>query len=291
MKDRYLKYALLAPALVVCAATLLYPLCQSLFYSLHDWNLGRSPTPQGYVGLLNYVDLILHDPEFLGSAWVTLVFTVPSVVLTMVIALGLAMLLAGDGRLQVNARTLLVIPFAMSPALVGISWRFMLNPEFGVVDALLKTLVPGWSGAPVLADPVLAMAALIAVDVWHWAPYFMLTFIGALAALPQDTLDAAQVDGAGRGRIFFEIVLPQLKPVLTIAILLKTIFSLKMLDQVVTMTAGGPGTATDTLPHMVYSTAFRFYDIGYASAMAWLLAVVMMALALIYSRFAMGRPS
>ncbi|KAG1311931.1 hypothetical protein G6F62_014339 [Rhizopus arrhizus] len=130
----------------------------------------------------------------------------------------LAMLLAGDGRLQVNARTLLVIPFAMSPALVGISWRFMLYPEFGVVDALLKTLVPGWSGAPVLADPVLAMAALIVVDVWHWAPYFMLPFIGALAALPQDTLDAAQVEWAGRGRIFFEIVLPQLKPLLPMAI-------------------------------------------------------------------------
>jgi len=291
MKDRYLKYAMLAPALLVCAATLLYPLCQSLYYSLHDWNMARAGEPEGYVGLLNYIDLLRHDPEFLHSAWVTLVFTVPSVALTMAIALGLALLLAGDGRLQVNARTLLVIPFAMSPALVGISWRFMLNPEFGVVDALLEALVPGWRGAPVLADPVLAMAALVVVDVWHWAPYFMLTFIGALAALPQDTLDAAQVDGAGRGRIFFEIVLPQLKPVLTIAILLKTIFSLKMLDQVVTMTAGGPGAATDTLPHMVYSTAFRFYDIGYASAMAWLLAVVMMALALVYSRFVMGRTS
>lgn len=291
MKDRYLKYAMLAPALLVCAATLLYPLCQSLYYSLHDWNMARAPEPEGYVGLLNYIDLIRYDPQFLHSAWVTLVFTVPSVALTIVIALGLAMLLAGDGRLQVNARTLLVIPFAMSPALVGISWRFMLNPEFGAVDALLKALVPGWSGAPVLADPVLAMAALVVVDVWHWAPYFMLTFIGALAALPQDTLDAAQVDGAGRGRIFFEIVLPQLKPVLAVAVLLKTIFSLKMLDQVVTMTAGGPGAATDTLPHMVYSTAFRFYDIGYAAAMAWLLAVVMMALALVYSRFVMGRSS
>lgn len=268
MKDRTLKYALLAPALAICAATLLYPLCQSLWYSLHDWNLGRSATPEGYVGWLNYADLLWHDPVFLDSAWVTLVFTVPSVVLTMAVALGLAVLLAGDGRLQVNARTLLVIPFAMSPALIGISWRFMLNPEFGAVDALLKAVMPGWSGAPVLADPVLAMAALILVDVWHWAPYFMLTFIGALAALPQDTLDAAQVDGAGRGRIFFEIVLPQLRPVLTIAILLKTIFSLKALDQVVTMTAGGPGAATDTLPHAIYSTAFRFYDIGYAAAMA-----------------------
>ncbi len=289
MKDRYLKYMLLAPALLVCVVTLVYPLVQSLIYSTQDWNLARTPAPEGFVGLANYVDLLWHDPEFLGSAWVTLVFTVPSVLLTIGIAMAMAMLLAGDGKLQVNARTLLVIPFAMSPALVGISWRFMLNPEFGVADSLLKALVPGWSGAPVLADPVLAMVALIAVDVWHWAPYFMLTFVGALAALPQDTLDAAQVDGASGVRIFFEITLPQLKPVLTIAILLKTIFSLKMLDQVVTMTAGGPGTATDTLPHMVYSTAFRFYDIGYASAMAWLLAVVMMAVAFLYSRFVMGR--
>ena len=197
MKDRYLKYMLLAPALLICAATLFYPLVQSLNYSLHDWSLARAPEPEAFIGWANYVDLLWYDPEFLGSAWVTLVFTVPSVLLTIGIAMGMALLLAGDGRLQINARTLLVIPFAMSPALIGISWRFMLNPEFGAVDAVLKALVPGWSGAPVLADPTLAMMALIAVDVWHWAPYFMLTFVGALAALPQDTLDAAQVDGAG----------------------------------------------------------------------------------------------
>ncbi|MDM0089216.1 MULTISPECIES: sugar ABC transporter permease [unclassified Variovorax] len=287
MKDRYLKYALLAPALLVCAATLFYPLLQSLIYSTQDWNLGRSPAPEGFAGLANYAAL-LRDPDFLGSAKVTLLFTLPSVTLTIVVAMAMALLLADNGRLQVNARTLLVIPFAMSPALIGISWRFMLNPEFGVVDAVVRRFLPGLSPVPILSDPVLAMAALIAVDVWHWAPYFMLTFIGALAALPRDTVDAAQVDGAGKVRIFFEIMLPQLWPVLTIAILLKTIFSLKMLDQVVTMTAGGPGVATDTLPHMVYTTAFRFYDIGYASAMAWLLAVVMMGLAMLYSRFVMG---
>jgi len=288
MRDGTLKYALLAPALLILIATLFYPLAQSFFYSLHDWNLGRAPAPEGWAGWANYADLLTNDPAFLYSAWVTLVFTVPSVVLTIVVALALALLLAGSGRLQVNARTLLVIPFAMSPALIGISWRFMLNPEFGVVDALLKTL-PGWSPAPVLSDPFWAMAALVAVDVWHWSPYFMLTFVGALAVLPQDTLDAAQVDGASRTRMFFDIILPQLKPALTIAVLLKTIFSLKMLDQVVTMTAGGPGAATDTLPHMIYSTAFRFYDVGYAAAMAWLLALTMMALALLYARVAMRR--
>ncbi|QHE88591.1 carbohydrate ABC transporter permease [Hydrogenophaga sp. BPS33] len=286
MHDRTLKYLLLAPALLVCVATLFYPLLQSLVYSTYDWNLGRSSTPEGFNGLANYAYL-LEDQEFLGSIKVTLLFTVPSVLLTLVVAMGMALLLAGDGRLRLNARTLLVIPFAMSPALIGISWRFMLNPEFGAIDAVLRALIPGLAPEPILSRPALAMAALVIVDVWHWAPYFMLTFIGALASLPRETVEAARVDGAGSVRIFFEVVLPQLWPVLAIAILLKTIFSLKMLDQVVTMTAGGPGTATDTLPHMVYTTAFRFYDIGYASAMAWLLAAVMMALAMVYARFAM----
>ena len=188
------------------------------------------------------------DPDFWNSVRVTLVFTVASVMLTLGTALALAMLLAGGRAIEVNVRTLLVIPFAMSPALLGISWRFLLNPEFGAADAVLK------GADPAIARPGgswqsrrLAMCALVMVDVWHWAPYFMLTFVGALASLPQDTIDAAEVDGAGRLRAFFQVILPQLRPVLAITILLKTIFSLKMLDQVVTMTSGGPGSATTTL--------------------------------------------
>lgn len=288
-RDRALKYGLLAPALVVIAVTLVYPLVQSFWYSLHDWNLGRQATLGPFVGIGNYREILTDDPDFWNSVAVTLTFTIPSVVLTLGIALALAMLLAGGRRLEVNVRTLMVIPFAMSPALVGISWRFMLSPEFGAVDALLKAVFPPLRGVAILADPTLAMGALIAVDVWHWAPYFMLTFVGALASLPQDTIDAAQMDGAGGVRVFFEVILPQLRPVLGIAILLKTIFSLKMLDQVVTMTAGGPGTSTVTLPYQVYQTAFRFFDLGYAAAISYLLAAVMLVLAVIYSRAVMER--
>ena len=288
-RDRALTYGLLAPALVVIAVTLVYPLVQSFWYSLHDWNLGRQATLGPFVGIGNYREILTDDPDFWNSVVVTLTFTIPSVVLTLGIALALAMLLAGGRRLEVNVRTLMVIPFAMSPALVGISWRFMLSPEFGAVDALLKAVFPPLRGVAILADPTLAMGALIAVDVWHWAPYFMLTFVGALASLPQDTIDAAQMDGAGGFRVFFEVILPQLRPVLGIAILLKTIFSLKMLDQVVTMTAGGPGTSTVTLPYQVYQTAFRFFDLGYAAAISDLLAAVRLVLAVIYSRAVMER--
>lgn len=289
MTDRQLKYWLIAPAFLVIAATLLYPLVAALWYSVHDWNIAQMPTLGPFVGAENYQRVLTDDPDFWHSTKVTLVFTGFSVVLTLVLAMALALLLTGGDRLRVNVRTLLVIPFAMSPALLGISWRFLLNPEFGAFSAILGVIFPWLHGVPILADPTLAMAALIASDVWHWTPYFMLLFIGALAALPQETLEAAQVDGASKTRVFFEIVLPQLRPVLAIAILLKAIFSLKVLDQVVTLTAGGPGTATETLAHFVFQTAFRWYDLGYAAAVAYLLAAVMAVLAAVYSRFVLER--
>ena len=284
-----LKWGLLAPALLIVCFTLLYPLLQSFWYSLHEWNLGRGAALGPFVGLGNYVQALTDDPDFWNSVRVTVVFTIPSVILTIGIGLALAMLMAGARPLEVNVRTLMVIPFAMSPALVGVSWRFLLNPEYGAMDASLKWLIPGLRGEAILAEPTLAMCALIAVDVWHWAPYFMLTFVGALASLPQETIDAAEMDGAGRLRTFFEVILPQMRPVLAIAVLLKTIFSLKMLDQVVTMTAGGPGTSTVTMPYVIYETGFRFFDLGYAASIAYLLAAVMLVLAVIYSRMVAER--
>jgi multiple sugar transport system permease protein len=289
VKDKHLKYWLITPAFVVIAATLLYPLGAALWYSVHEWNLAQQPTLGPFVGMENYTRAITDDPDFWHSIRVTSVFTVFSVFFTMILAMGLALLLAGADMMRVSVRTLLVIPFAMSPALLGISWRFLFNPEFGAFAAVVGAVVPSLKGVPILADPTLAMATLIASDVWHWSPYFMLLFIGALAALPQETVEAAQVDGASKTRVFFEIVLPQLRPVLAIALLLKAIFSLKVLDQVVTLTNGGPGTATETLAHFVFQTAFRWYDLGYAAAVAYLLAAVMAVLAAIYSRFVMER--
>ncbi len=284
MSDRQLKYWLVLPAFLVVAATLVYPLISALWYSVHDWNLSRQPTLGPFVGTENYVRAVTDDPDLWDSLRVTGIFTVLSVTFTIVIAMALALLLAGNGRLEVNARTLLVIPFAMSPALVGVSWRFLLNPEFGAISAGLGAVVPALKGVPLLADPTLAMAALVASDVWHWSPYFMLMFIGALASLPQETVEAAQVDGASRTRVFFEVVLPQLKPVVAIAVLLKVIFSLKVLDQIVTLTGGGPGTATETISHMIYQTAFRWYDLGYAAAISYLLAALMAVFAALYFR-------
>jgi multiple sugar transport system permease protein len=235
-----------------------------------------------FVGLENYVLAVTDDPDLLNSGWVTLVFTVLSVVCTLTVAMALAVLLAGNTRLEINTRTLLVIPFAMSPALVGVSWRFLLNPEFGGFTAIIGAVIPSLKGASFLADPNLAMAALVICDVWHSAPYFMLMFIGALASLPQETIEAAQVDGASKFRLFFEVILPQLKPVLAIAILLKIIFSLKVLDQVITLTNGGPARRRKHSRTSSTRPRSAGIDVGYAAATAYLLAALMAVFAAIY---------
>lgn len=289
LSDGALKWLLITPAFVVIAATLLWPLVQGIWFSLHVWNLSRSPVPGAFVGLENYAEVITEDPDFWNTLGVTALFVVFSVAGTILAGLAMALLLAGNGRLEVGVRTLLVIPFAMSPSLVGISWRFLLNPEFGAVDAVVKAAIPPLKDVALLADPTFAMVALIASDVWHWAPYFMLMFVGALATIPPDTVDAAKVDGATGWRTLIHVTLPQLRPVLAIALLLKVIFSLRLLDQVVTLTSGGPGTSTQTLSHLIYLTAFRWFDLGYAAAMAVLLALVMGVLAGIYARLVMGR--
>ena len=187
------------------------------------------------------------------------------------------------GWFRTSVRVLLVLPFAMSPALVGVSWRFMFNPEFGLFDTLLGVL-PGAQDTVWLADPFWAMTVLIASDVWNWAPFFTMMYIGGLGAIPVEAQEAARTDGASEWQVFRDVTLPLWMPVIMIGVVLKTIFSLKMFDQVYMLTNGGPGNATQTLAHFIYFNGFKYYDMGYASAVSYLLVVPMVLLAFVYVR-------
>lgn len=275
---------LLAPALLIVLATSVYPLGYSLLTSLRSWRLMDSPVPQGFVGLGNYRDAFTDDPDFWDALRRTAVFVVADVGLTLVAALVLAVLLLRAGAARTLVRTLLILPFAMSPVLIGISWRFMLSPEFGVYSWLAGILLPPLQGIAWLADPVLSMVALVSADSWHWTPYFTFMLMGGLAGVPPETQEAARIDGAGELAIFRRITLPQIAPVLAVAAVLRTVFALKTFDMIVTMTSGGPGTSTTTLAYFAYQIGFRDYDMGYASAVAWVLTAILVGLSLVYMR-------
>ena len=215
----------------------------------------------------------------------TAIYTVLTVALTTLLALGLAMLLAPGGKFRSGVQTLLILPFAMSPALIGVSFRFMFNPEFGLFDAFFGVMIPPLADVSWLADPVLAFAVCVMADIWGWIPFLTLVLIGGLASVPQDTIEAAQVDGASGWRVFKDVTLPQLAPVLAVVIILKSIFSLKTFDQIFMLTNGGPGTATQTLSHYIYFNGMKYGQIGYAASVAWLMVIPMIFLTYAYAKF------
>ena len=204
--------------------------------------------------------------------------------LTVLIALSLALLLVPGGRLRASVQTLLILPFAMSPALIGVSFRFMFNPEFGLFDAFFGLVIPPLADINWLSNPLLAFTVCVLADVWGWIPFLTLVLIGGLASVPRDTIEAAEVDGASGWQVFRDVTLPQLGPVLAVVIILKSIFSLKTFDQVYMLTNGGPGTATQTLSHFIYFNGLKYGQIGFAAAVAWLMVVPMIFLTYAYAK-------
>ena len=285
MRDNTLKYLLVLPAVFVVFATAIWPLIESLRLSFTVGRLNRPGSLDQYLGWENFTWAFTQEPAFWNSVWVTAIYTVLTVVLTTVFALGLAMLLAPGGKFRSGVQTLLILPFAMSPALIGVSFRFMFNPEFGLFDAFFGVMIPPLADVSWLADPVLAFAVCVMADVWGWIPFLTLVLIGGLASVPQDTIEAAQVDGASSWRVFKDVTLPQLAPVLAVVIILKSIFSLKTFDQIFMLTNGGPGTATQTLSHYIYFNGMKYGQIGYAASVAWLMVIPMIALTYAYAKF------
>ena len=295
MRDRYLKYLFVMPAVLVVFTAAIWPLIQSFYMSFREWKLSRSRFSRPlweyeYDGWENISYLFekylraFEDDAMWNAVRVTSTFTVASVVFTIALALALALLLAPGGRFRFTVRTLLILPFAMSPALIGVSWRFMFQPDFGLFKAFFDVLIPPLADADWLGDPTLALIAVTGSDVWHWTPYLTLVFIGGLANVPKDAQEAAMIDGAPAWMVFRDVTLPSMLPVLAVGVILKTIFSLKMFDQVFMLTNGGPGNATQTLAHFIYFQGFKYYDMGYASAVSYLLVIPMFGLTWLYMR-------
>lgn len=285
MKDNTLKYLLVLPAILVVGLTTVWPMVESLRLSFTVGRLNKPGSLERYIGWENYQWALLYEPAFWNSVWVTALYTVLTVVLTTFFALCLALLLVRGGVLRSGVQTLLILPFALSPALIGVSFRFMFNPEFGLFDAFFGVMLPPLADVSWLANPTLAFAVCVMADVWGWIPFLTLVLIGGLASVPRETMEAAEVDGAGSWRVFRDITLPQLMPVLAVVIILKSIFSLKTFDQIFMLTNGGPGTATQTLSHYIYFNGMKYGQIGYAASVAWLMVIPMIFLTYAYARY------
>lgn len=287
-RGKYFKYILLGPSILILAATALYPAIFAFINSFRDWRLAYSRTPGEFVGLDNYIRAF-SDKGFHNSFLLTLEFVLISVPLSVVIGMGIALLLQRRTRLNTFTKLLLLLPFGVAPGLKGYSWQFMLNPGYGIYDAMIDKLIPPLAGIVWLQEEFWALFMLAITEVWGWAPLIALILLGALGSLNQEILEAAKVDGANEWQVFWRVTLPVISPVVLLVTLLRTIFSLRVIDQVFTLAGGGPGDATETLNYYVYKVGISFFDIGYASALAYILMALLYAVAYFYVKALMRR--
>jgi multiple sugar transport system permease protein len=272
----------LAPALLIMAAALLYPMLLSIGMSFHEWRIGESLAEAKFTGFENYLWLF-NDPNFWASVRVTLVFVASVVIIETTLGVSLALLLDREIRYMGVLRTIFILPMMIAPIVVGLIWRFMYNEQFGTLTGLLKAL--GLPTIPFLSSPDYALISIIIADVWQWTPFIFILSLAALQSLPSSAIEAARIDGASGFQIIRFVKLPLMMPVIIIASLLRVIDAFKVLEVVYILTEGGPGLSTEILSLHIYKTAFTSQQPGRAAALSNLLLIMVFMLTFAFMVF------
>jgi ABC-type sugar transport system permease subunit len=280
-RERAIDVLFLAPTLALLAGFLFYPLVYGIVLSLHDTK-GFDLT--SFVGLDHYAHAIFGDAVFHQALLNTILFTAAAVVLQTGLGLVLAVLVADVKRGRTLLRLAFFVPFVLASVAVGAVWKFLYAPYFGVVPTVGSALgLPTLTFAP-LGDAHWALWAIMAAFLWRFAGFTMVVYLAAIEALPREYFEHAHLEGAGRFQRFRLVTWPLLWPQTFVLVLLTTLGTLRIFDMVWLMTQGGPSHATETVATDIYSTAFRFLDVGYAQAMAMILLVVILLLTVVEYR-------
>ncbi|MFL4472127.1 carbohydrate ABC transporter permease [Tateyamaria armeniaca] len=282
LPNRLTPYMFMAPAIVIMALALMYPLGYMIWGSFRDWNPSQTIGEAEFVGLKNYITL-LGDPNFHESLTVTLKFAFFVVTIEMFIGVGLALLLDRDIRGISVLRTMFILPMMIAPVVVGLMWRYMYHPTVGTFNRTLDSL--GLPRVDWLGDH--ALMSIIIADIWQWTPFIFILALAALQSLPRSALEAARIDGATAWQQIIHIKLPLMMPVLIVTALLRLIDAFKVLEVILVMTEGGPGLSTEILALRISRTATEFRELGVAAAMSNYL--LMLLLLLTVAMFAFNR--
>jgi multiple sugar transport system permease protein len=274
-----IKYLFVVPGIIWVLSFTVFPLLYSLRLSFYQAKMG---TPWRFIGLQNYIRAF-GDYRWQNATFVTVFFAVCSVTLTVGMGLGLALLFNRPLRGQRVFRSVFTMPMFTAPIALGYLGLTIFHEDVGAVNTILRALgdtnLPRW-----FSDIWMARLAIVIVDVWQWTPFCFLVLLAGLAALPEEIYEAAVLDTSSWWDTFRYITLPLLSPVLFTVFMLRLVEAFKVLDLPFSMTNGGPGAATQTLSFYIYLTGLRNFNQGYASAMAYLLLIVMAIIASTFFR-------
>lgn len=268
-------YILILPTVLGLILFTAGPILASLYFSFTNWNLLSPPKWRGFD---NYIELFTKDPLF----WVTIKNTAYYVLGTVPTGAVLALLLAIALNQKIKGlaifRTIYFIPVVSSVVAISVLWSWLYQADFGLINQLLRSL--GFKGVGWLSSPTWAMPAVIIMSIWHGLGYNIVIFIAGLQSIPQDYYEAARIDGATAWQNFWHITIPLVSPVTFFVIILSLISSFQVFEQAYVMTQGGPVNATKTIVYYLYQTGFMNFHMGYASALAYVLFMVIVVLTL-----------
>lgn len=275
-------FIMLLPALVFLALLIAFPLGKVIHDAFtHVHLINKSMT--GFAGIENF-KTITEDEHFVQAVKNTILWTIFSVAGEYLMGMITAVLLNQKFKGRAIFRTCIFIPWLVPIIVAGMTWDWMLNPEFGIVNYMLKNMGLISNSINFLGDSKYALATVIFVNIWRSFPYYTISFLSAMQSIPGDLAEAASIDGAGMFRRFFSVTLPQLRSVSLVILFIHVIWTAVNFDFIWVMTEGGPNYATETLPVMIYRYSMRKFDVGAASALSTMMFTVMVVLFVFYYR-------
>jgi multiple sugar transport system permease protein len=279
---RRLGRAMVAVPAILLAVLIFGPLIYSVVLSLYKWQITDINSGKPFVGFANYVQLFT-DSKVLNAVVNTLLYVVGSVGIELVLGFVIASALfeLTKGRRLANA--LILLPMIIAPVITALIWRYMLDPQFGLVSQVLAVFgVKG--GVAFFGSSTLALPSLMLVDIWQWTPFVVLILHAGMLGISEEQFEAARIDGAGRLRILRSIVIPGIAPQILLVLLFRTMDTYRIFDTVFVLTRGGPGISTETIGLYTYQTGFSFFNLGYAMALGVFILVTVAIISSFYLR-------
>jgi len=281
-------FAFASPSLALIGLVIVFPLAYAFYLSFQNYDLAAGPDYR-FIGMRNYTEALLEDKRFLGSVWNTAIIIGPALVCEMLLGLGLALLLNRNIRARPILTALLAIPPMVSPVMAAMAWRMMFGVKYGAINNLglqlgLIDVYFDW-----FKTPFLSIFAIVLVDVWHNTPFVMLVLLAGLQSIPQEVYEAARADGANAWKSFWHITLPLLKFTAAVAIMIRMIDLTKLFGLIFVLTYGGPGGTTETLAFNTYLVGFNDMRMSYASALSYLIILLVLILTVVFMRVSRTR--
>ena len=268
-----------APSLILIFALAIYPLLYTIFISFTELNMMTGETQ--YKGLTNYIQAFTSG-EFWNSIWVTLLFTILSLVIQLPLGVLVALLLNQEFKGRWLLRSIVLVPWAVPTLVNSTLWNWIFNTQYGAANRLLMQF--NLISEPLIwfDSPMRAMGVIVFADTWRMLPLYVLMMLASLQTIPQSQIEAAILDGAGAFSRFRNVILPLIKPMLLVVLVIRTMQALKVFDIIYMLTHGGPANGTMVISYYIYNQSFGFMHFSYGAALAIIVAVISTIITVLY---------